>query len=107
MAKLNKFCIYGCRSLVSLTNSLYIFSAFEDGLSKPMVDLLSYILDILFDSFGKEIISDDDDIRNYDDVGKLGNDSRSTFYRYSDASDEESYRMKPEEEQHTVVVGTR
>jgi len=72
-----------------------------------MVDLPSYVLDILFDSFGEEIISDDDDIRNYDDVGKLGNDSRSTFYRYSDASDEESYRMKPEEEQHTVVVGTR
>ena len=48
-----------------------IFSVFEDGLSKPAVatmaegsistsDLPSYILDGLFDRFGKETISDDD-----------------------------------------------
>ena len=55
------------------------FHVFEDGLSKPVVatmaegsistsDLPLYILDGLFDSFGKEAISDDDDIQNYDDV---------------------------------------
>ena len=36
-------------------------------------DFPSYVLDGLFDSFGKEIMSDDDCGRNYDDVGKLNN----------------------------------
>jgi len=36
-------------------------------------DLPSYVLNGLVDSFGEETISNDDDVRNYDDVGKLTN----------------------------------
>ena len=59
-----------------------IFPIFEDGLSKSTMaegsisssDLPSYVLDGLFDSFGKETVSDaDDDLRNYNDVSKLSN----------------------------------
>ena len=31
-------------------------------------DLPLYVLDGLFDSFGKETISDDDEVQNYDNV---------------------------------------
>ena len=92
---------------------------FEDELSKPAVatmaecsisttDLLSYVLDGLFASFGEETILDDDDVWNYDDVGELCNetdcDSESIFYRFSSANDDESYSMKPEDEHRTVLA---
>ena len=60
-------------SLLSLANSLQIFSVFEDGLSKPAVvamaeDSIStsgFVLGGLFGSFGEETISDDSYVRNY------------------------------------------
>ena len=59
-------------------------------------------MDGLFDGFGEETISDDDDIRNYDDVGKHSNESDRysgiIFYQYLDASDDKNYRMKSEEQ---------
>ena len=69
-------------------------------------DLPLYVLDGLFDSFGEEI-SDDDYVQNYDDIGKLSNetdhDSGIICYQYSEAIDDKSYRMKQEEEQRTVL----
>ena len=72
-----------------------------DGLSKPAVATIAEgsissrgILDGLFDSFGKETVSDNDDNRNYNDIGKLSNetdpdlDSGSSFNRYLDTSDD-------------------
>ena len=38
-------------------------------------DLPSYVLDGLFDSFGEETISDDNDFRHYDDAGELSNET--------------------------------
>ena len=38
-------------------------------------DLPLYVLDSLFDSFGKETISDDDYFQNYDDVGKRSSET--------------------------------
>ena len=53
-------------------------------------------MDGLFHSFGKETISDDDDVENYDNVDKPTNktdrDNMSIFDRYSDASDYKNYR---------------
>ena len=40
-------------------------------------DLSLYVLDGLFDSFGKETNSDDDDVRNYDDIAELSNETDS------------------------------
>ena len=37
---------------------------------------ISYILDRLFDSFSEETISHYDDVRNYNDVSELSNESR-------------------------------
>ena len=58
-------------------------------------------MDGLFDSFGKETISDDVYIQNYDSVGKLNNetdhDSRIIFYQYSDSRDDTNSSIKPEE----------
>ena len=34
-------------------------------------DLPSFVLDCLFDSFCEETVSDDDDVRNYDNIGNL------------------------------------
>ena len=63
-------------------------------------------MDGLFDSFGEETISDDDYIQNYDDIGKLSNESDhysgAIFYQYSDANDDKSYSMTSEEEQCTL-----
>ena len=56
-------------------------------------------MDGLFDSFGVETILDVDDVQNYDDVGKLTNetdhDSGSIFDRYLDTSDDKSYSHEP------------
>ena len=90
------------------------FPVFEDGLSKSMLatmgegstsasDLPLYVLGGLFYTSGKETISDDD----YNYFGELSNktdcESGSSFDQYSDASDYESYCMKPEEDQRTVL----
>ena len=65
-------------------------------------DLPSYILDGLFDGFGEETISGDDDVRSYDDFGELSNetkgDSASISDRYSDARDDKRYSMKLEQQ---------
>ena len=61
-------------------------------------------LDGLFDSFGKETISDDDYVRNYDDVGERNNETdRLAFDRCSDAIDDNSYSIKLEQDQCIVV----
>ena len=63
--------------------------------------------DGLFDSFGEETIMEDDYVRNCDDVGKLNNktdhDSGIISDRYSDVSDDNSYRIKSEQEQCSVL----
>ena len=51
--------------------------------SIPTTDLPSCVLDGLFDSFGKETISDDDDVSNETVHG-----SGSIFVRYSNACDD-------------------
>ena len=52
-----------------------------------------------------EKLLDDDDVRNYDDVGELScktkGDSGSIPVRYSDARDGNNHNMKPE--QHAVL----
>ena len=64
-------------------------------------DLPSHVLDGLFDSVGKETISDDVYIQNYCSVGKLINetdhDSGIIFYQYSDARDDTNSSIKLEE----------
>ena len=66
-------------------------------------ELPSYILD----GFGEETISDDDDVRSYDKVGELSNetkgDSCSISDRYSDACDDKSYSMKPDQQSSSVT----
>ena len=61
-------------------------------------------LDGLYDSFGEEIILDDDDVWNYDELNnKADCNSGIISYWYSDASDNKSYRIKPEQEHCTVL----
>jgi len=38
-------------------------------------DFPSYVLNGVFDSFGEETVSDDIDVRNYDDAGELSNET--------------------------------
>ena len=71
-------------------------------------DLPSLVLDGLFDSFGDETISDDVYIQNFNDVDELNNetdhDRGIICNRYSDASNDKSYSIKPDEDQHTVLT---
>ena len=80
-----------------------VFLVFEDGLSKPAMatraegSISTSDLPSCF-SFGKESISDDDDIQNYDDVGELSIETEchcgSICYRY----------LELEKEQHNVLT---
>jgi len=51
-----------------------LFFAFDDGYPNLLcynggtIDLTLYVLDDLFDSFGEESTSDDDDVQNFDDA---------------------------------------
>ena len=99
-----------------------IFSVLEDGLSEPAVatmvegiistsDLPSFVLDCLFDSFCEETVSDDDDVRNYDDIGKLSNetdrDSGNIFDRYLDTSDDKKLPHETQWSQQIGAVGLK
>ena len=69
-------------------------------------DLPLYVLDGIFYSFGEETTLDNDDVRNYDYVGKLCNvtdhDCGSIFEQYPDASVDQSYSIKQEKEQCSI-----
>ena len=84
-------------------------AAIADGITSTD-DLPPYVLDIFFDSFSDESLSDVDD-RNNKDVGELSDraggktdtDSGSTFDGYSDVSDDECDGVNAEDEQRTVL----
>ena len=62
-----------------------------------------YVLDGLFDSFGKETLSDDGYVRNYVDVGELNNKTDRLVLIDIRTPVMTSYRIKPEQEQCTML----